>query len=140
MAYQITLSLNGNLISDQFESFSFTEAVDVIVFKDGGTGAVERVPGAEHLSTLTLTRRVDAASSEIQRLFLAVTSGKVNQVRGTMTLAFHGLNKAPFLQYEFLRAFVSGIAASGNRHGGTAPEEQIQIAFDSVSLLIAHTV
>ena len=83
MAYQITLSLNGNLISDQFESFSFTEAVDVIVFKDGANGAVERVPGAEHLSALTLTRRVDAASSEFRSLFLAVTSGKVNQVRGT---------------------------------------------------------
>ena len=135
MAYQISLSFNETIVSNQFESFSFTESVAVIEQTVSGKGGqtIRHVPGAEHVTSLTLTRQVDSASPTFQRLFQSIQAGK--NVKQTATLAFTDAAGTEFLEYSFSNAFVSGIATSGNRHGGTAPEEQIQITFDEVTLV-----
>jgi len=137
MAYQITLSFDGIFISNQFESFNFTESVAVteqtVTGKGGGPGTIRHIPGIEHVSSLTLTRQVDAASPKFQSLFRAVVAGRVT--KQIVTLAFSDAAGTEFLEYSFSNAFVSGIATSGSRHGGAAPEEQIQITFDDVMLV-----
>ena len=140
MAYQLALLIDGKVVSDQFESFTLDQHFDVIVHKvisRTGQSEIVHIPGAFSLTPLTLIRRMDAASSILQGYFQSIQKGQYEQVKTTIILICADSNGKELFRYTFSQAWIRGIIASGNRHGGTAPEEQIQIAFDAVSLTFA---